>query len=394
MNISVSSIVVTALLLISGLTLLLIPVSSGKVAKFAGDEYIALVENLEPKYEADIKDNMVQVVLSNQFAKQYKLVKDSLVDLQKKYQHQADSLFKKRKADEGREMEIQAKRMDTVMTKMYGDMQTIMYAKDTMELKKIAAAIKDTLPMEKYYAKLVSSKLKKAYTWEDFEDRKVQKQDSFPFLLGGLSLILIAIIYFLYALKKLPLNQVGVMAGISFVLLAFAAFTGKEMFAGVQKTVDFNNISRERELDVRERLVTIRDAQKQFKKYNDKFAGSFAELNKWLKEDSVEQKKLIQQDTLTIETVTLVPAIDVVFPADEYGDLDLNELSKVPHTDTCHFVMKAAKVERNGVMVPVFEVSTLKINFLRDIALDNFDEDQVIKVGDLTKPSFNGNWGE
>ena len=383
------------LLSLVGLFFLLVPVTSGKLAMYADDHYVSLVENMPTKYVTDVTDNMIPMVITNKYVGRYNLEKDSLKQVQVSLRAQADSLYRSKKREEARELEIQVKQIDTLITQKFNDMQIEKESLGEKDLEEIGNAIMDTLPMEKYYADLVSKKLEKNYSYEDFTFKKAQQQDSTPFILAGFSLIIVGLSYLLFKTNKLPLNQKGLAIGVSALFLCLSAYTMSLMMGGIKKSVDFNEISRQRELKVRAQLVLIRDIQKQYKKYNNKFAGSFDELSKWLKSDSVEQKKKIQiNDSTTEEILTKVPAMEAVLPVDKYPTFDVTSLGNIPHTENMSFEMKAGKVNRNGVDVPVFEVSTLMINFLEDIALENFDKAKVIKVGDMTKPSYNGNWGE
>ena len=185
------------------------------------------------------------------------------------------------------------------------------------------------------------------------------------------------------------------VAGLGVVIAILTIVAGNTAYSGIDEYVQFQNQSVKRELAVRKNLMILRDAQKQYKKANEKFAANFDTLVNWLRNDSIQQKKQIQvNDSTMAESITMVPAMDVVFPSSKYPNLNIDSLIYVPFGDTNKFVMKASTVERTGVIVPVFEISTMKIFFLEDIALENFDRKSVIKIGDLTKPSYNGNWGE
>lgn len=394
-NLGLGTLITAVVFALVGLTLMLIPASSGKDAMFVGDKYIGLVEKLQGKYEADVKNNMVEVVLNNKFNGIYNFKKDSLEAVKKQLQHDADSLFRRRKAKEGRELERQAAKIDTTISLIYEEVMNEKFTVSEDDKQGIFKAITDTLSKEKYYGQLVSNKLGASYTWNDFEVRSVQKQDSFPFVIGGLSFVLVALIIILFGLNILNSSMKLGVIGAGVLVLVMVIITSRSTFSGIDKVVQFEEKSKLRELDVRENLTTLRDAQKQYKKYKGKFAGSFDSLVVWLKLDSVEQKKQIQiNDSTMEESISMVPAMEVVFPTSKYPNLNVDSLIYVPHADTNKFSMKASTVERNGVVVPVFEISTMKLTYLNDIVLENFDKTSVIKIGDLEKPSYNGNWGE
>ena len=394
-NLGLGTLITAVLLILVGLVFITIPASSGKDAMFVGEKYIGLVEKLPGKYENDLKNNMVEIVLNNKYNAIYNTKKDSLEAERKQLQYDADSLFRIRKAKEGRALEKEAAIIDTVISMAYEEVMGEKFSVDDEKKASILKSIKDTLSIEKYYGQLVSGKLGTSYTWNDFEMKKVQKQDAFPFIIGGLSFVIVGLLIILFGLNILNSQQkVGVIgAGVLVLVLVFVV--SKSTFSGIDKVVQFEKLSKTRDLDVRENLTTLRDAQKQYKKYKGKFAGNFDSLVLWLKQDSVQQKKQVQiNDSTMEESISMVPAIEVVFPAGKFPNLNVDSLIHVPHTDTNKFIMKAATVQRNGVVVPVFEISTLKLNYLSDIVLENFDKTSIIEIGDLDKPSYNGNWGE
>jgi uncharacterized pyridoxamine 5'-phosphate oxidase family protein len=191
----------------------------------------------------------------------------------------------------------------------------------------------------------------------------------------------------------------GAYAGIAVLVSILVIYSSSQMYSGIEKDVEYKEQSRTRELDVRDKLFVIRDAQKQYKKHNKKFAKDFDVLIGWLKNDSIASKKRVGDITDTInvavEIITMVPVLEEVFPSDKYPNLNVHELANIPHgIDGAKFKMTASTIEKNGVVVPVFEVSTKKIAFLEDIILENFDKESIIKLGDLNKASYNGNWSE
>lgn len=394
-NLSLGTLFWVVIFALNGLALLIVPAISGKDAMFVGEKYIGLVEKLPAKYESDLRDNMVDIVLNNKFNGIYNHKKDSLEARKKRLQHEADSLFKRRKPKAGRELEREAASIDTTISVIYEEIQKEKLMVSDEERMSIFSSIKDTLSMEKYYGQLVSNKLGASYTWNDFTIKRVQKQDGAPYLIGGFSFILAAIIFLLFAMEILTAKNMPAVIGVGAVAAILVTMASFYTYQGIDEVVVFNEKSKVRELAVRENLTTLRDAQKQYKKYKGKFAGDFKSLLVWLKEDSVQQKKQIQiNDSTTEESITMVPAMDVVFPASKYPNLNIDSLIYVPHGDTNKFVMKASTVERNGVVVPVFEISAMKTTYLEDIMLKNFDKNSIIKIGDLDKPSYNGNWGE
>lgn len=394
-NLSLGTLFWVILFALNGLSLLIVPATSGKDAMFVGDKYIGLVEKLPAKYEIDLKDNMVEIVLNNKYNGIYNHKKDSLEARKKRLQHEADSLFRRRKPKAGRELEREAASIDTTISVIFEQIQKEKLMVSDEDKSVILASIKDTLSMEKYYGQLVSNKLGASYTWDDFTMKRVQKQDGRPYMIGGFSFILAALIFLLFALEVITAKNMPAVIGVGAVSAILVTMASFYTFKGIDEVVVFNKKSKVRELAVRENLTTLRDAQKQFKKYKGKFAGNFDSLVVWLRKDSVQQKKQIQiNDSTTEESITMIPAIDVVFPASKYPNLNIDSLIYVPHGDTNKFVMKASTVERNGVVVPVFEISAMKTTYLEDIMLENFDKTSVIKIGDLDKPSYNGNWGE
>jgi predicted membrane protein len=191
--------------------------------------------------------------------------------------------------------------------------------------------------------------------------------------------------------------KIVLQIGLVIVALVLAYF----IYDGVNQKIVFKEKAAQRREVVQNRLLKIVDAQKQFKQEKGRYAGNFAELEHFLKHDSLTIIKAIGNvpDTLTeqqaveqgivIRDTSKVPA-STVFEE----DVNVDSLKIVPFSGGKQFNMKSGVIEKNKVNVSVFEASTKLENVYRGLKTRNeaVDLDDELKVGSMTEPITSGNW--
>jgi len=147
-------------------------------------------------------------------------------------------------------------------------------------------------------------------------------------------------------------------------------------------------IDRQNEIDTTEKAVIlkleeIKKAQMTYKDMNDTFASNFSDLINGIKTGEVTLlKKLggksadtldeIQVDTLFVSALT--HTFEEGYPIDNLG--------KVPPSNSEEFIMKSSLINKNGIDLPVFEVKDPSpINSKRTLTL-----------GSLNDAVYTGNW--
>lgn len=189
---------------------------------------------------------------------------------------------------------------------------------------------------------------------------------------------------------------------INIVLVVAAAVLAYMIYDGVQNKIEFKKKAKERREVVQERLLNIVTAQKEFKTQKGKYASNFAELEHFLKSDSLRIVKAIGTvpDSLTeaeaveqgivVRDTNLVPAITIF----EGTDVVVDSLKYIPFSGGNTFKLQADVIEKNKVNVNVFEASAKFADVYRGMATknENVELDDEIKVGSLTEPITSGNW--
>jgi hypothetical protein len=189
---------------------------------------------------------------------------------------------------------------------------------------------------------------------------------------------------------------------INLVLAVVAIVLAYFIYDGVNQKIIFKKKAEKRREVVQERLLDIVTAQKEFKSQKGKYAANFAELEYFLKNDSLRLVKAIGTvpDSLTeaeavergivIRDTNLVPAISIF----EGQDINVDSLKYIPFSEGNTFKMQADVIEKNKVNVNVFEASAKLADVYNGLKTrnENVDLEDVLKVGSLTEPITSGNW--
>ena len=180
------------------------------------------------------------------------------------------------------------------------------------------------------------------------------------------------------------------------------------VYKSISEPVVFENIRKEREIEVVQRLKDIRTTQTIYKQTYNKYTGSFDSLIAFVKtgELPVVNIKADPNDTTftkTInDTVDYIPVIDSLFRGRE--NFKVENLRYVPFSEneSVEFELQAGYIMRGGLKVAVFEAKTpywvylwdldhQRINNLR-AEQEDLDKYAGLKVGSMDEPSLNGNW--
>lgn len=204
--------------------------------------------------------------------------------------------------------------------------------------------------------------------------------------------------------KQIRMAIVGVLA-VFWVVLA-----GLD-YKSIKDPIDFRDQKRKRYSKVVERLKDIRQAQLGYKSAYNVYASDFETLVNFVKNDSVAVIKAIGfvPDTLTEEQALEMgiisrdtiyePAMENVYNKAYLTDrgvsvINVDSLSYIPFSGGEMFDIQAGQIERNNLMVQVFEVIAPREKALKGLnkRLTKLEKD--LKVGSMTDPTTSGNWGE
>lgn len=203
---------------------------------------------------------------------------------------------------------------------------------------------------------------------------------------------------------KIALNILLALASIGLIYL---------LVETIRKPIVFKETREFREENVRACLKHTAELQKIYKTLRNSYAGDFDSLKHVLTTDTFLVDKVIgdrYDTTQVVETVQVkIPAKDSLMnwiKQSKKPSLSIDEffayLKVVPHSGGKEFYIKtdSAVVEgTDSLMAPTFEVGTTIGCYMPEfdsasyvIYDPNYNPNNLRKVGDLYKPSTNGNW--
>lgn len=192
---------------------------------------------------------------------------------------------------------------------------------------------------------------------------------------------------------------------INAVLIIISLFLTYKIYRVIMEPIEFERIKFERLCAITERLEQVREAELSFKSEYGYFAGDFNSLAAFVDTGRVtifERKdssfmtynkvygKEVNKDTV-ITRILGYQKVSEKFPLGFEGSM----LRQVPMTNGAEFQLGAGKIERNGVVVPVFEVSVADVVVFDDVKnrYNQFiSKDHVFKIGSLTEATISGNY--
>lgn len=192
---------------------------------------------------------------------------------------------------------------------------------------------------------------------------------------------------------------------INAVLIIISLFLTYKIYRVIMEPIEFERIKFERLCAITERLEQVREAELAYKSEYGYFAGDFNTLAAFVdtgrvtifeRKDSSYMKmskiygKEVNKDTV-ITRILGYQKVSEKFPMGFEGSM----LRQVPMTNGAEFELGAGKIERNGVVVPVFEVSVADVVIFEDVKKrynQLISKDHVLKIGSLTEATISGNY--
>ena len=196
------------------------------------------------------------------------------------------------------------------------------------------------------------------------------------------------------------LKWINIGLALVAILLAYLVFDS------IRQPVVFDNVRKEREVQVVQSLKDIRSTQTLFKQTYNRFTGDFDSLAEYIKNGQLPVVNIVADPndttfTKTInDTVGYISVYDSLFAKRE--NFDINSLHVVPFSQGEVFEMQAGYIMRGGLKVAVFEAKTpfkvylwdldpQRVNNLR-AEMEDLSKYAGLKVGSMDEPSLNGNW--
>ena len=194
---------------------------------------------------------------------------------------------------------------------------------------------------------------------------------------------------------------------INLVLFAIIVVLAIQVVKSIQAPIKFNKAQAEREAQVVQRLIDIRNAEVHYKNVNNKYTASFDSLIDFCKTAEIPIVNIIPDPTDTTFTRTINDTLGFVKVVDSIRgkrtDFNINDICFVPFSNpTTKFELEAGMIKRSGIDVPVFEARTPY-----EVYLVGLDQQRILnakaekesinryaglKVGSMEEASTDGNW--
>lgn len=404
--------IISGVLIAVGLFILVYPSFTGRPAYFAGKNfYINMVDSVDLQYVPYLKkqiqsqQNKLAYKEKKSFRENIKPVNDSLDRVYIKYQQRKDSARMKEVNNQRELLNSQ------VMSKEFEiDDKFAVSNMDSAILASKVAALKEEISKEDYILVTANQMLAeqgkaKEYTFkaEDINVQTVNKQDSGPFILSGLMVMIVGLFSLLVAESVINLSSLGTRIGFGVFFFVLCIVMGYSIYSNIHDRLAFENSLQFRKSKVIKRLEDIKKLQVTYMEEHGKYTSSFDSLVQFAMNDSVKiVKYLVNKDDTAavnkakrlgqpIEEVLYIPAIDKAF--DEKPKYPIDELPIIPFTEQM-FDLNAGSIEKNGNELQVFEVKVRWFTFVKDLPTlpENFDKSQELVLGSMNEPTTEGNW--
>ena len=176
------------------------------------------------------------------------------------------------------------------------------------------------------------------------------------------------------------MNNKVVEYSLKLVLLVAVVFAAFKLYGIIREPILAEELRKEREKMVINRLEKARDAQKAFKDKYQRYTASWDSLTTFLKKDSIMEIQTKGDPNDTTQQITrdtsFIPAQEALIP-----DFPPDSIASAPMTGK-QFKMDAGKIKLRGVDVHVFEIKDVQ----------PIIDDKVLKVGSMKKGNTSGNW--
>ena len=177
-----------------------------------------------------------------------------------------------------------------------------------------------------------------------------------------------------------------------------AVFLAYFIYETIQTPVRFNNEKNRRAEVVIQNLKDIRMVQQIYKTLNNRFTSSFDTLIRFMENGRIPVVSISFDPNDSTLTKTISDTIAFVRVADSlFGKrtgFNVRDIQLIPFSNGKKFEMDASKLNKGGVLVPVYTVVAKKDYYLLGLDPDLVKNPNVkdLILGSLTEPTTDGNW--
>lgn len=185
---------------------------------------------------------------------------------------------------------------------------------------------------------------------------------------------------------------------VQIALFVVAVVLAYFIYETIQTPVRFNNEKNRRAEVVIQNLKDIRQVQQIYKTLNSRFTSSFDTLIAFMNTGKIPVVNIRFDPNDTTLTKTISDTIAYVTVADSLfskrKDFKIQDIRYIPFSNGQKFLMEAGKVNKGGVMVPVYHVVAKKEYFLLGLNMDLVKNPNVkdLVLGSMEEPTTDGNW--
>ncbi|HZK06883.1 MAG TPA: hypothetical protein VFC92_01665 [Bacteroidales bacterium] len=185
---------------------------------------------------------------------------------------------------------------------------------------------------------------------------------------------------------------------LQIVLLLGIAYLGYLLWETIQTPVRFNREKDDRAAYVVQNLKDIRSVQQMYRSLNDTFANNLDSLVAFMHRGQIPVVKLTYDPTDTTLTKTISDTLGYISVEDSlFGrrtNFDAKTIKYIPFSNQEEFEMDAGRINKGGVMVPVFMAMARKEDYLTGLDKNLIRAPSVkdLIVGSMTEPTTDGNW--
>ena len=142
------------------------------------------------------------------------------------------------------------------------------------------------------------------------------------------------------------------------------------------------------------KLKDIRAAQRVYKIIHKEYANNFDSLTYCILHDSVEIQKTIGDPNDSSIVVTYEMIYESALSQVDFvsNDVNIQDLQSIPLVEGEKFDIGTSSLEKNGVVIPTFQVTALKEAYLKGLPKGFISSKKDLYIGDLLNPSDAGNW--
>lgn len=146
------------------------------------------------------------------------------------------------------------------------------------------------------------------------------------------------------------------------------------------------------------KLKMLREVQKSYLDVHGKYAGNWDSLITFVEEDTyytIEKSEEIfvrqfggDSVVVNVDTIDAIAVRNLLFPEDEFPNFNAESLPMIPGNNK-KFKIYADKIEKNKVMVDVFEITDVDpISNLSELR----SKGEPLRVGSRSEVTTSGNW--